>query len=236
MPMLWTFFMSFAQITSPLTLPHGILGFFVKTESEQLTLEKLSVSDFELPPSLQNAVPKRQNEYLIGRFCARIALESAGCQHPPLLPHTTGQAPTWPAGFTGSITHTAGLIGAIVASSDKFRALGLDAEALMDPTRATKLRDSILTPDEISREAEHAKKLGWSHAQLVSAVFSAKEAIYKAHSAVHPDRNRFHDVEVDFTPGAFTFKWASAHEQKYKTEAHLAMTPSHVVSLVTVLL
>ena len=117
--------------------------------------------------AVQQAVPKRQFEFAAGRRAARRALSQLGCQTLE-IPASESRAPEWPEGFTGSITHDNGLAAAVAAQKNPVAFVGIDmAEATPFPDN---LRDAILRTD-----GEEA--LGGLEAR---AVFSAKEAIFKA--------------------------------------------------------
>ena len=56
----------------------------------------------------------RRQEYLAGRWCARVALNRAGYAGPPAaLGADADGLPQWPDGFLGSITHSRGLCAAL---------------------------------------------------------------------------------------------------------------------------
>lgn len=117
--------------------------------------------------TVARAVPKRRAEFAAGRRAARRALADLG--HAPVaLSVGPNRAPVWPEHVTGSITHDAGWALAGAASTRDVRSLGLDltqAMALPEGVREQVLRH----PDEVGLNDLSAR-----------AVFSAKEAIYKA--------------------------------------------------------
>ncbi|MGH3325491.1 MAG: 4'-phosphopantetheinyl transferase family protein, partial [Streptomyces sp.] len=76
---------------------------------------------------LGKAVPKRRREFATVRVCARRALSGLGRPPAPLLPGTRN-APVWPAGVVGSMTHCDGYRAAAVARVSDLMALGIDAE------------------------------------------------------------------------------------------------------------
>lgn len=158
-----------------------------------------------LPRDQSGAVPKRQAEYLAGRWCAGVALRAFGAgEHVPALPD---RSPGWPAGYVGSITHAAGCAIAVVARDRDYRALGVDLEALVDDATAEQLAAMILRPAEWARQPA-----GWPRARMLTVAFSAKEALYKA---VYPNVRRvleFHDVELVGVDGdALTLTLGAEH-------------------------
>lgn len=117
--------------------------------------------------AIEKAVPKRRAEFAAGRRAARRALSAQGVAEAP-IPASNDRAPVWPNGFVGAITHDNGLAAAIIARAEACSGLGLDlGEATPFPE---KLRDKVLISDE-------ERALGGMDAR---AVFSAKEALYKA--------------------------------------------------------
>src|SRR5215831_15185692 len=75
--------------------------------------------------SIARAVPRRQLEFALGRWCARTALARLGKSNCP-LPMEANRSPRWPEGFVGSITHCDGLVAAVVAPADRIEGIGLD--------------------------------------------------------------------------------------------------------------
>ncbi len=145
-----------------------------------------------LPPELTDAADKRKTEYLVGRLCAREAVKFVTGYHAaPSL--GADRAPCWPAGTAGSVTHSHGWAAAIVASSQHYLSLGLDAEALLSDSRATKLAQKILTIPERQRfRSELAQRPG----QLITLAFSVKESLFKALYPLTRKRFYFEDAEL----------------------------------------
>jgi enterobactin synthetase component D len=135
----------------------------------------------DLPASLAKAVPKRQREFLAGRRLARRALAAldGAWAHAPLERGDDG-APVWPRGAVGSITHTRGYVAAVAAPAGVAWAIGLDAEAPLDPGRAERVRARIATADEIDA---FSRQTGLEPADALTVIFSAKEALYKCLAA-----------------------------------------------------
>ncbi len=158
-----------------------------------------------LPPELSGAVPKRQVEYLAGRWCAAVALRAFGAAE--TVPTLPDRSPGWPDGYVGSITHAAGLAMAVVARDRDYRAVGIDLEELVDDATDGRLARMILRPPEWRHQPP-----GWPRARMLTVAFSAKEAFYKA---VYPTVRRileFHDVELlGVDPDALTLTLRPEH-------------------------
>jgi len=112
-------------------------------------------------------IDKRQREFAAGRRAARMAMARIGLP-PAAIPMGPDRAPVWPAGLAGSITHSASACLAAVTARPLL--IGLDLEP--DMPLAPELWDSVLRPEEAAQLNGDARQ--------AMAVFSAKEAAYKA--------------------------------------------------------
>ncbi|MFI4995273.1 MAG: 4'-phosphopantetheinyl transferase [Hyphomicrobiales bacterium] len=149
---------------------------------------------------IATAVSNRRKEFAAGRTLAHRLLQAMGAASAPLLAGED-RVPRWPAGFTGSISHSARDVAVAVARSSHVAALGIDLE---DVERFRfELEPYILSPDEIAR---HLARLDPGARQAsTAAMFCAKEAYYKAQYPLAGRRLGFHDVgvELDEAKGAF---------------------------------
>ena len=171
----------------PLLLPD------VRLVSTRYDVERLQASDFAdcAIPGVAGA-GKRQCEYLAGRLCARHALHLLTGQ--ASIPAVgADRAPQWPAGVTGSITHSHGQAAALVAGAAHWRGLGMDLEPIMTAARSQRLAGEILTTDELQRLARVDPAL---HPWLVSLTFSAKESLFKALYPLVGQRFYFQHAEL----------------------------------------
>jgi 4'-phosphopantetheinyl transferase EntD len=140
---------------------------------------------------LGHAVPKRIQEFAAGRLCARRALAEIGFTDYPLRVNGD-RRPQWPAPVVGSITHTTGMCGAVVAKQEQFRAIGLDMEIVGRVT--PEIWPTICTPEEAAwldalREPERSR--------CAALIFSAKETFYKCQYGVTRQWLEFGDVALD---------------------------------------
>ncbi|WP_102796136.1 4'-phosphopantetheinyl transferase family protein [Bowmanella denitrificans] len=145
---------------------------------------QFSLADYQpqmmqmLPPSAQpgqQAVAKRQAEFLAGRLCARACLEKLGTQQ-TWISIGSHRSPCWPEGIRGSITHTDQNALCICSASPSIVALGIDLEQHLSPDTADDIAAQVLTREE--QALLSGQKL--DAALFVTRVFSAKEAIFKA--------------------------------------------------------
>ena len=148
-----------------------------------------------VPGALARAVPKRQAEYVAGRYCARAALRASGCTDGRIPPPGDDRAPVWPPGFVGSITHTAGYAAAAAAPASVARGIGLDSEALIRPDTAERVAHMVLTPGSVE---EHLDRFwpDWTPAERLTLLFSAKESVFKCLFPLTRVFFGFHDAEM----------------------------------------
>jgi 4'-phosphopantetheinyl transferase EntD len=143
----------------------------------------------------------RRAEFLTGRQCARRALAQFGEQAKDLPADSEG-LPKWPDGMTGSITHSRGLCGAVVADLKTFSAIGLDFEQTNRlKSRAAKRVVHPLEADFSAENPDHA-----------TVLFSLKEAFYKAQYPHWQVKANFKDLglTVDRTSGTAAIAYLDA--------------------------
>ncbi len=162
------------------------------------------------PPEILRSVPRRQRQFAAGRACASAALAALDPDFGPELARVrvgrgSGGAPLWPAGITGSITHTDGFASAAVARTRDAASVGIDTEPIIAAARANVVSTTIAWPCEQAL-ARHA---GCDRLEALTLVFSAKESIFKC---LYPVVGRFFDfhdarvVEVDAASRTFTVR------------------------------
>jgi 4'-phosphopantetheinyl transferase EntD len=146
---------------------------------------------------LARAAPKRIHEFAAGRACARAALSGLGYAA-VALPMSAERVPLWPAGATGSITHTGTFCAAVVAPTRQIRALGLDVE----PAQSVKpqLWRRICTAQELAMLQAHEQQSALSAATLI---FSAKEAFYKCQFMLTREWLGFTDINITIDADRF---------------------------------
>jgi enterobactin synthetase component D len=140
-----------------------------------VTLDPRVPAAASVPPELHRATPDRKRQYLAGRYCADHAVERLrpSATRPAIGRGAAGE-PQWPAGLTGSVTHTDGLASAAVARLTDARSIGIDSEMRVDHWRAERIRPLVMRPEEHGvggRAIDEATR--------VTLVFSAKESIFK---------------------------------------------------------
>src|SRR6185436_5377495 len=100
--------------------------------------------------AVSRATDRRAVEFAAGRHCARRALELLG--HAPAgLPRLSTNAPEWPSTIVGSLSHSEGYCGAVVAWRSDLAAIGFDVERRGSVSRA--VLSEIASASEIAQLA-----------------------------------------------------------------------------------
>lgn len=181
----------------------------------------------KLPPRFESFHPKRQQEFLAGRYCAHEALVmlEAHRQKMPgdkILAVGNSRAPIWPEGTVGAISHSDHLVGAIAAYGSDALGVGLDFEAIMTDERGRRLARRVCTPKEwlmVQDRASVEQPLGW----WVTLLFSAKESLYKALFPHHQEFVGFQAVDisgVDLDAQSFTYAFSQPLKKPLPLKGH----------------
>ena len=144
----------------------------------------------EEAPLIARSVPKRRNEFITVRHCARVAMGRLGMPESPILKGEKGE-PCWPDGVVGSLTHCEGYRGAVVGRAAAVRSVGIDAEP--HGVLPDRVLEAISLPAE-RREIEALPAgLHWDR-----ILFCAKEATYKAWFPLTQRWLGFEDAHITF--------------------------------------
>lgn len=145
-------------------------------------------------------VPRRVNEFVTVRACARAALAQLGYHRPPLLA-LDGHGPVWPRGTVGSMTHCEGFRAAAVGLSEQWLTLGIDAE----PNEP--LPPGVLGAVANTEERQHIALLLSAFPTVAwdRLLFSGKEALYKAWSPLMHSWLDFDEASIRFDAGMGAF-------------------------------
>jgi 4'-phosphopantetheinyl transferase EntD len=141
------------------------------------------------PTAVARAVDQRRREFALGRTCARAALERLGVG-PAAINVGASREPLWPSGIVGSITHCEGFCAAAVAHATSLLAIGIDVEAVRP------LPDGVAELVAAPAERTGAPPI---------AIFSIKEAVYKALWPLTRTWLDFADVTVSIDDGTRSF-------------------------------
>jgi 4'-phosphopantetheinyl transferase EntD len=137
--------------------------------------------------------PGRYRDFVLGRRCARLAVEGLGLAPTPILVGERRQ-PLWPTGVVGAITHTDGYVAAAVARAGEVASIGIDAEA--DEQLPDGVGRRIVRPDE--RRLLALDDVGV--AAIDRLIFSVKEAVYKAWFPLTGEWLGFLDARLELDP------------------------------------
>lgn len=130
--------------------------------------------------SLNAASTKRRAEFLAGRYCAQKALFNLiGV---PYMPERhKDKTPIWPQNCVGSISHTSGLAGAMVARRTDYKSVGIDLERPLSSHECS--NDLIRTIQTPAEQLRMTTLLRLSDCLALTLAFSLKESLFKA---LHP--------------------------------------------------
>lgn len=131
--------------------------------------------------------PVRRSEYLRSRWLMRQRMgQASDCSLD--LPSSPDGDLVWPAGVCGSLSHKRGHIALSIVSSNEWDSVGVDMEAqLVNP--------GILSKVMTSAEAE-LLRMHFAGDLFVAALFSAKEALFKAAFPLGRKMFWFNDAEL----------------------------------------
>ena len=145
---------------------------------------------------------QRKSEYASGRRVAHEALKLLSGK--PAAVTREGRRPEWPAGYRGSISHSREIAVAMVASTRRCQAIGLDV--VQKNAVSAKVGARIMLAEEL------LPPWGLIDTDWRAIVFGAKESVYKA---VHPEIGEFlefHDVEIKMSESDRSFTAATVED------------------------
>ncbi|MFI5150995.1 MAG: 4'-phosphopantetheinyl transferase [Bacteroidia bacterium] len=173
----------------------------VLTPAEQAGLKGISV--------------RRRTDFSTGRYCAREALKNAGLHTAEILTGS-GNEPLWPPGYTGSISHTGGLAGAVASS--KLLSIGLDIE------QTGRVKDGMWHLLFRPEEQEFLKSLDKNEQLFYTTLFfSMKESYYKMQYPVTKQFLGFTDVVLEKQSSVFQLRIPGEFSGKHLLPGYTAM-------------
>lgn len=166
---------------------------YILTDPKSKDMANFEILDPQEQTLVSHSVDRRKAEFGDARWCAHRALAELGVVDAgPILKGERGM-PLWPAGFTGSMTHTEGFRAAVAAPIAKVRSLGIDAE----PNSV--LPEGVL--EQIARAGELEGLLAlhgdFPDLHVDRLLFCAKEATYKAWFPMTHRWLGFEDAQID---------------------------------------
>lgn len=165
-------------------------------------------TEAEKPLLHPRAVPGRQKAFWLGRAAAHGALQQLGRDDGPVL-SGAGREPLWPSGLAGSISHTAELAVALVAPVSKTDGVGIDIE---ERRQVPELYGQVPRPEE---EAWLDESPAGEQDDLILAMFSAKECIFKAFYPRVGTLFGFEAASLTPSPGGFSARMVENLDPDY---------------------
>jgi 4'-phosphopantetheinyl transferase EntD len=159
--------------------------------------------------AVARAVAKRRREFAFGRACARAALGASVA-----IAVGQGGAPIWPAGVSGSITHTDDYAAAVVARTGH---IGIDVELL------ARIADVAGLAERVALASERHVPVG--------VVFSAKESVYKCLYPTAGQFLEFADVELAFDRDGFRVLRATGYANASGVLGRFAISHDRVATV-----
>ena len=151
--------------------------------------------------ALGEVVDGRRWDWVMGRLCARSALERLGVEPIAVLSGEHGE-PLWPEGIVGSITHSLGYAAVAVSQSSQVLSIGIDAEP--DEPLPNRVLQRVALDSE--QEWVVAGRSTGTVQHMDRLLFSVKESIYKAWYPVAGRWLGFNDVRVEVDVVTNTFE------------------------------
>ncbi len=140
-----------------------------------------------LPPDISTMSSTRKADYLAGRLCAKQVLQKLGFSNFQLT-NDRSRCPIWPEGFSGSISHSAGVaicVGRCNGAGTQ-SVLGVDLERLCQGSALDAIGSQVLTANEL----HYIENFNADRSMTWTTIFSAKESIFKA---LYPRYRKFFD-------------------------------------------
>lgn len=150
----------------------------IEFDADSFTPAAFADAAIVYPDSIARSVRKRQAEFLFGRLAARLALEDLRVPAATEIGIGAAREPLWPDGIAGSISHSGRYAAATAMRLGRHRGIGVDIEQVI----GTQAREALLATALDAAEAEMLDALAcprWSSNALLTAVFSAKESLFK---------------------------------------------------------
>jgi 4'-phosphopantetheinyl transferase EntD len=182
-----------AQLSPQLAslFPAGVVAVELLSDAPRTVLTDVELS------SISHCANKRIDDFTRGRACAHRGLSELGLRNVSVLAGEKRE-PLWPPEIVGSITHTTGFAGAVVARRSEVEALGIDCEIMASVD--SELWERICTPTERAR----LEQLPQAQAQRQAAlIFAAKEAFYKCQFPLSREWVGFEDVTIEIQADHF---------------------------------
>jgi 4'-phosphopantetheinyl transferase EntD len=169
--------------------PVNVLTLPQTTQIEPTSIESI-LTKSEMAYSLSLKAAPRRNEFLRSRWLLRASLNTNA-----EITRMTDGTHQWPEGLVGSITHKQGFVAITVMDSHSHQGVGIDAE-LVDKMQL-KFAERILVKEENNKLADWSQSLSLTQEEILTIIFSVKEALFKAVFPIGKIMFYFHDACVE---------------------------------------
>ncbi len=139
-----------------------------------------------------NAAPSRQKEFIAGRRLSRVLSSKIGLPDQPLQ-RASNNTPIWPTGRLGSISHCEKYCAVAIAKAARIKSVGIDIELI------GRVKKKVWPKLFTKKEQDFLSSLDEPDLALATtAVFSAKETLYKFQYSMTNLWVGFQDFEVEW--------------------------------------
>nr|WP_246395030.1 4'-phosphopantetheinyl transferase superfamily protein [Microbulbifer rhizosphaerae] len=147
----------------------------------------------DCPEWLKDSAAGRKSEFLAGRIAAKTGFSRLVGERPDfssvLSSSVKNRCPQWKPGFVGSISHTSDRAFCAVGSKRGLRYVGVDMEDWIGNEVIRNIERKIIDRHERTVMEES----GAAYEKVFTAVFSAKESLFKA---LYPLVGRYFGFEI----------------------------------------
>jgi 4'-phosphopantetheinyl transferase EntD len=143
-----------------------------KIDDYDISFLQMELKDFNSLSKITNYHKKRQQEFLLGRFSAKMNFKKNYQYDLADLDFGIDRNPIWPNNFVGSISHSKSYAISAIGLKKELNYLGIDVESI------SRVNDSIAQKILIDRDIKQID--GFDLDELYTLIFSAKESFYKA--------------------------------------------------------
>lgn len=155
-----------------------------KSEFDRDDIQEI-VKQLKFKIDLSKFHPDRRNEFILSRVLIYQLLKDEYNFEYKEFSSNEDRSPIWPKGFIGSISHSKNLVA--VALSQDSKHLGIDLENI------GRMKNEVFNKISIEEDLKFVN--GLSEEELMTLIFSAKEALYKA---LYPEVKKFFGFEYAY--------------------------------------
>ena len=151
--------------------------------------ESFHYFNFPIDHLMQLSEPRSQAEFIASRLCAHQLLFDFAVHH-DFLESDANNAPIWPKGIVGGISHCYPYVVAMIGKAKDYQAIGVDLSSKISAELCANVSQSILTDDERLRFPDFLNE------QRLRTIFSLKKCFQKAFCELALCHIYFEDIQV----------------------------------------